>query len=251
MRLARHTSWLLTGLLTASAWAQSSSLLWQPPPPGSNDAPGVMPSRQPVGGPDYAVLPPEKTTRAATRTIESVSWIAVTPVEVRKFKVGDFITINVHEQKRYRGKQEYDKEKKWDISGKLSEWFRFYPDHKLGTDHLSNGQPGFDFRFKDKYETEGEAERRDRFTTRITAKVIDVKPNGTLTLEAKKSQTHGDDGFTLTLTGMCRSEDVTPDNTILSTQLADLTIEEKNHGAVHDAASRGWFPRILDWLNPF
>lgn len=242
---------LLVGLLTASAWAQSSSLLWMSPRSSLHDRPGIAPRPQPVGGADFVVIPPENQASAATRAIEAVSFIAVSPKEPRRFKINDFITIIVRQQKRYKGEQDYEKEKKWDITGKLSEWFRFYPDHKLGTDQLSNGQPGFDFKFRDKYENEGEAERKDQFTTRITARVIDVKPNGNLVLEAKNEEVHGDDGFSITLTGMCRSEDVTPDNTILSTQIAELVLVEKNHGAVHDAAKRGWFPRILDWLKPF
>jgi len=251
MRLAVSISLLLTGLLTASGFAQSSSLLWLSPPSGSNEMPSVKPNLRPVGGPDFSVMPPENETCAATRAIEAMSFIAVSPKQARKFKIDDFITIIVRQQKRYKGEQDYDKEKKWDISGKLSEWFRFHPGHKLGTDNLTSGQPGFDFKFNDKYEAEGESERKDQFTTRITAKVIDVKPNGNLVLEARNEEVHGDDGFSITLTGMCRTADVTPDNTILSTQIAELVLVEKNHGAVHDAVRRGWFPRILDWLKPF
>jgi flagellar L-ring protein precursor FlgH len=251
MRLSLTVFLLLTGLPASTVLSQSSSLLWQQPQPGTNGTPGIMPGRQPVGGDEYSVLPPEDQTSPATRTIESVSWIAVPAKQARKFKVNDFITIIVRQQKRYKGEQEYEKEKKWDISGRLEEWFRFYPDHRLGTDNLSNGEPGFDFRFNDKYEAEGEAERKDQFTTRITAEVIDVRPNGNLVLQASTGEQHDSDGYKMTLTGMCRSEDVTPDNTVLSTQIARLEIKVENRGAVKDASSRGWFPRILDFLKPF
>ncbi len=53
--------------------------------------------------------------------------------------------------------------------------------------------------------------------------------------------------FTITLTGTCRSDDVTPTNSVLSTQIANLVLVEKNHGAVRDATKRGWIPRILDF----
>ena len=51
-------------------------------------------------------------------------------------------------------------------------------------------------------------------------------------------------------TGTVRSADVTPDNTVLSTQVADLNIDVKNSGAVRDASSRGWLTALLDWVKP-
>ncbi|MGH7176477.1 MAG: flagellar basal body L-ring protein FlgH, partial [Tepidisphaeraceae bacterium] len=53
------------------------------------------------------------------------------------------------------------------------------------------------------------------------------------------------------LTGICRAEDIDPDNTILSTQLFDLELSKSNTGAVRDTTKRGWVPRLLDMLNPF
>ena len=123
--------------------------------------------------------------------------------------------------------------------------------HRLGTDNLSNGDPGFKFGFQDKYENDGESEREDKFTTTIQAEIIDVKPNGNLVLQARNRDVHDEEGSVVTLTGMCRSEDITPANTIFSSQIAYLELNESNAGAVRDAVRRGWFPRILDWIRPF
>jgi len=43
-----------------------------------------------------------------------------------------------------------------------------------------------------------------------------------------------------------RGADVTPDNTVMSTQIADLRLVEKNHGSVRDATTRGWVPRLMN-----
>jgi flagellar L-ring protein precursor FlgH len=53
------------------------------------------------------------------------------------------------------------------------------------------------------------------------------------------------------LSGVCRAEDITADNTVLSTQLHDLTVRKTHKGAVRDTTKRGWIPRLLDVLNPF
>ena len=70
-----------------------------------------------------------------------------------------------------------DGSKKWDVDGKLSDWFRFYGDAThLGQDKLTNGQPGFKYSMNNNYKGESTNDREDKFTTRIAARVIDVKP---------------------------------------------------------------------------
>jgi flagellar L-ring protein precursor FlgH len=191
------------------------------------------------------------TGTSVSGAIQSSSLIAVKPVPVRKFRKHDFIKIIVSERKQYSSEGEGEQRKRWDIDAKLSEWFRFYPRQRLGSDRLPNGQPGADFSFNNRYKTEGEAERTDDLAMRIEAKVIDVKPNGTLVLEAKKSIQVDEEVQTMTLTGMCRGEDVTADNSVLSSNVAEMEIHIKHTGTVRDGTRRGWIPRALDWLRPF
>lgn len=237
-----------TCLLASEAASQSSSL-WRVPPAdhrlqAETSAQGAAP-----GG--FVAAPLREDVSPATRSIEAVSLIAIPRTQPRKFRPHDLVTIIVKQKKSYESEAKMDTERKWDINGKLSEWFRFYEDHKLGTDSLRYGQPGFKFKFNNKYENDGENEREDKFETRIQAKVVDVKPNGNLVLEAHQQETHDDEIIDLTLTGVCRSEDVTPANTILSTQIAEMVLVEKNSGAMRDATQRGWIPRLLDWAKPF
>lgn len=243
---------LLWVVWPAGAWAQSSSL-FRPPVDRSvgQDMTGYPSEVASAADPGFVAMPPRETSRPATRAIERMSLIAVPTIPPRKFKVHDLINIIVRQQKKYEGDGKLDTKKQWDVAGKLEDWFRFYPGNKLGQDQLSNGDPGFDFKFENRLKTDAESEREDKFVTRIQATIIDVKPNGNLVIEAQLRQEHDEEQFTLTLTGICRSDDVTPDNTVLSSQIAELTLVEKNQGAVRDSTRRGWIPRTLDWLRPF
>ena len=87
--------------------------------------------------------------------------------------------------------------------------------------------------------------------TRIQARVIDVKPNGNLVLEARKRITVDEEDQIATLSGVCRSKDVTAQNSVLSTQVADLEISVSHTGAARDASRRGWAMRLFDLLRPF
>ena len=98
---------------------------------------------------------------------------------------------------------------------------------------------------------EATVDRSDSLTARITAEVVDVKPNGTLVLQAHKFIKTDDEEQEFTLTGTCRAEDVTPDNSVLSTTLHDLNVKKNSKGAARDTTKRGWVPRLLDFINPF
>ena len=98
---------------------------------------------------------------------------------------------------------------------------------------------------------EAQVDRTDVLTARIGAEVVDVKPNGTLVLQAHKFIKTDDEEQTFTLSGICRAEDVTPDNTVLSTQMFDKNLSKTHTGAVRDTTKRGWIPKLLDALNPF
>lgn len=257
-------SMLLIACWTLPVFGQSSSLLMSPTPRTGNGATYTAPGPNGLNGPNGQAAPngytvsggealfvsadPQDEVLPMTRVIEGASLYAI-PVQIpRKYKVEDLVTIIVRQQKQYRADAEWEGKKTWNTSGKLSDWFRFYDDWRyLGQDRLSNGEPGFKFDLNNKYKTEGEADRQDRFTTRITARIIDVKPNGNLVLEATLEQQHDAERSVLTITGTCRSADVTPDNTVLSTQIAELRIMEKNSGAVRDATRQGWVPRILSY----
>jgi flagellar L-ring protein precursor FlgH len=123
--------------------------------------------------------------------------------------------------------------------------------HGIVPADFPEGKPGIVFDFKDDYKTDGKYDRKDELTTRITARVIDVKPNGNLVLESRNDVKFGEEDYTVTLTGVCRSADVTPQNTVLSSQIAELNISVEDRGAVRDATRRGWLQRLHDFLRPF
>ena len=53
------------------------------------------------------------------------------------------------------------------------------------------------------------------------------------------------------MTGVCGAGDLTPDNTVLSRQVYDLSIVRTTKGAVQDTTKRGFIPKLLDFVNPF
>ena len=101
------------------------------------------------------------------------------------------------------------------------------------------------------FKGDAQLKRADSYTGRITAQVIDVKPNGTLVLQADEHIKTDEEEQNVTLVGTCRVEDVTADNTVLSSQLFDLSLNKQHKGSVKDTTERGSLERLLDSINPF
>jgi flagellar L-ring protein FlgH len=48
-----------------------------------------------------------------------------------------------------------------------------------------------------------------------------------------------------------RTTDIAPDNSILSSLVADARVEFTGRGDINDQVERGWLTKALDKLNPF
>ena len=177
------------------------------------------------------------------------SWISQPPRKPKTYKVGDLITIVVRERRTFEAEADLETKKQFDIQSQLDALFKI-TQQGVGSSDFRRGKPNVSYKFDQRLKSEADAEREDSLTTRITGKIIDVKPNGLLVLEARARIEHDEEASVITLTGTCRKEDVTADNTVLSTQVADKNITVSNEGALRAASTRGWIQRILDWVKP-
>ncbi|GAF95236.1 unnamed protein product, partial [marine sediment metagenome] len=220
-----------------------------------------VPTTQPASGPPLAIgigaRPAERITHDPAEdppqnlVLLTASPFAVEAPKPRRIAVHDLVTVIVRESRTSLNDAKMKSEKDWEMKAELAKWFRLNVHDQLVPQNFeANGTPGIDFSFENKYEGRGKYDRKDSLTTRITATVIDVKPNGNLVLEARKCIRIGDEVLIATLTGECRSEDVTAQNTVLSTQIANLEVEMPDRGAVRDATRRGWLMRAFDLLRP-
>jgi flagellar L-ring protein precursor FlgH len=184
--------------------------------------------------------------------VGEVSLFAVAPPEPKTLKKRDQVTIIIREESTFSSDGKAEQKKSADFDAKLEEFIQL----KLNNWAINGGgvgatPPSIKASMARNFKGEGNVDRTDKFTARIQAEVVDVKPNGTMVLQARKRIKNDDEEQIFTLSGICRVEDISADNTILSTQLFDLDLEKKNKGQVRDATKRGWVPKLLDALNPF
>jgi flagellar L-ring protein precursor FlgH len=226
-------------LLAQAAWGQSSSLYH-----------GSAQSRHRNNGSDYST---EQVRDASDRSrnplLDETSFIAVAPPEPRTFALHDIVTIIVIENKRFQTDAQTKTEREFDFEAALQAWIKF-TECKLGAQDFVRGEPEIDFSAESEIDNKGKLKRQDKLTYRIACEVIDVKPNGNLVLEARRRLYHDEEEIVATLTGMCRSADVSADNTVLSSKVADLDFNASHTGAMRDGTRRGWLTRMIDLLRP-
>ncbi len=65
---------------------------------------------------------------------------------------------------------------------------------------------------------------RDGLKLRIPARVVDIRPNGHLVLEAHQTIRNNEEIWERSISGIVRPEDILPNNTVLSEDVAELQI---------------------------
>ena len=95
---------------------------------------------------------------------------------------------------------------------------------------------------------EGSTARRGDLQARLTARVVGVDANGLLVVEGTRSVRVNGEEERIVLRGSVRPQDVRSDNTVLSTYLADATIEYAGQGVLADAERPGFLTRLANWL---
>ena len=97
----------------------------------------------------------------------------------------------------------------------------------------------------------GEVKNSQTIATRAAVQVIDVLPNGNLVVEGLREISFSKERQFAALRGLVRSYDIQPDNTVLSSNIADARIEIIAEGTLTDAQKKGWLLRLNDKINPF
>ena len=195
---------------------------------------------------------PVDATPQQARTMQRMSMFAIAPPEKRKFAVHDLVQILVRETSQAVSSQDLETEKSYEIDATVPDYKDLWSMFTLGiADGDGESSPQIQFEIDKDFEGEGDYERTDDMTARLTAEVIEILPNGNLILEASSEIKTDEEVSTITVTGICRPDDVTPANTIISNQIHDLKIEKSNTGELKKAASKGIIAKVLDMIFAF
>jgi len=184
--------------------------------------------------------------------LNDVSMHFIAEPETRVIQKHDIITIIIDENSSTTSSQKLETEKESSSSANVNAMVNWL---KLLELRVREGDIDdvdlIDIATSREFTGEGDYERKDRFTARISAIVREVKPNGTMLVEARKTIARDSEISELVLSGLIREEDITVQNTVLSSQMADLRIVLENEGDLKQAAEKGLITRVLDAVFAF
>lgn len=102
-----------------------------------------------------------------------------------------------------------------------------------------------------KFEGKGTTQRTSNVRARITARVVEVLPNGDLRVEALKLVKINKETEQLAVTGIVRQNDLAADNSIETVLIGDLRVEFNGKGIASADNGPGWLFRLFEKISPF
>jgi flagellar L-ring protein FlgH len=196
--------------------------------------------------PPKAVTPAPREAPQLSPAAEGSLWTPVSAnlfADVKARNVGDIITVNVVESAS-ASKNASTKTSR--NSALAASWSGVM--EKIVGDWVGNEQK---VAFANDFDGKGETTRNSFLNTYITARVIHVRQNGNMIIHGSRQVVVNNESQFINIQGEVRPEDVTANNIILSTFIADAMIELNGQGVVSDKQRSGWLARVLDWVWPF
>jgi flagellar L-ring protein precursor FlgH len=165
-------------------------------------------------------------------------------------RIGDVVTIRIVEASSASNKADTNTARKSSLSAGIDGFFNaekrfpadqpfFNPFSRVRGDLTSS------------FDGKGKTTRSGDLTAYITARIIGVLPNGNLTIAGTREVTVNNETQLISLMGIIRSRDISPENVILSTYISDAKIVYSGSGIVQDRQRPGWLTRIFDTIWPF
>lgn len=165
----------------------------------------------------------------------------------KALRIGDVITVRIIESAAASNTADTDLSRSSSANASLSTFFgkkKFLNLFKVGEDLLTSSADN-------SHTGSGSTTRSGQLTATMTAIVQEVMPNGNLVIRGTREVLVNHEQQFITLTGIVRPEDVSRDNIVLSSQLADANISIGGLGVVADKQRSGWGTWIFDLIWPF
>ena len=125
---------------------------------------------------------------------------------------------------------------------------------KSGSTNLNAGVGIFDFlraanaSGSDSFKADGSATASNRVSAQVTVTVTEVTSNGNLVVEGVQSIWQGKNEHKISLRGIIRPDDISVNNTIPSTKVADTTLKFNGKGPLNAKQRQGILTQIFNIL---
>jgi flagellar L-ring protein precursor FlgH len=154
-------------------------------------------------------------------------------------RVGDIITITLLEKTQAKKADDLKTQKDNQMSASAPSIFGF------AASAFTGQSPTTSLASSKQFTGTGAADQSNSLTGNISVTVVELLPNGNLSVRGEKRVTLNQGDEFIRLSGIVRPVDISSTNIITSDKVADVTIMYVGEGAMADASKMGWLARIL------
>jgi flagellar L-ring protein precursor FlgH len=159
-------------------------------------------------------------------------------------QVGDIVTIIVQESAQVSASKSSSTNKTSAISDQIAQLLN------MSTATVA-GLPGFGWDSSSDFAGGGAISNTQSAQSQLSVSVIDRMPNGNLVIEGMRRVTMANEINYAVIRGYIRPLDISSDNTILSSRIADAQVDFVAEGTLTEAQREGWLNRFQSYVNPF
>jgi flagellar L-ring protein FlgH len=209
-------------------------------------ATGFALAQEPIPSKDaYDVLFPRylKAAREMARDQgTSIAWMTSLAADRRARSINDLLTIRVVENTTAAGSADTSTSK--DGSHAASTTSLLGLETKLPS--FMDPTSLIDTAGNSTFKGSGATTRSGTLTATLTARVVEVLPNGDLVLEGAREVDINGDRQVIVMTGVVRTADILPDNSVLSARVGQMRIRYFGQGIIKDNLKPGLLARLLN-----
>jgi flagellar L-ring protein precursor FlgH len=165
-------------------------------------------------------------------------------------RVGDIVTVRIVESSSATNKASTQTGRSSSVSASVDGFFGLENKYSANSpffNPFSRVAGGLESDF----DGSGTTKRSGDLTAIITARVMDILPNGNLIIMGSREVMVNREKQEITLSGIVRPRDVSAENVVLSTYISDAKIAYSGSGIINDRQRPGWLARAIDVVWPF
>lgn len=169
----------------------------------------------------------------------------------RARNIGDIILVKIVETSSGATKAMTKTERESGLSGGISSFFGFEKWLSAKNPRFIPSPTSIQSTFSSEFDGTGETRRNNKVTGTISAQVVNTTMNGNLIIRGYQEVRVNNEVQSIIISGIVRPEDISPNNSILSSHIANGRIEYAGQGVIAEKQHPGWLAQGLNVLWPF
>lgn len=152
----------------------------------------------------------------------------------RSFSVGQSLTVLIFERTSAETTAGTDTNRSNDVSA--------------GVSIIDKDKEGGNLGFSNRFEGGGSSSRTGKLVASVTVNIVGTTDKGELLIKGRQVINLNNEKQHLFVSGRVRQDDVTVENTVLSSRIADALIEYKGDGLLGKRQGPGVITKVFNWI---